>query len=285
MDQISTSHIIDLTILAGALLFGVAGFWRGVAKEVFTSAGVLLGYVIAFQWSGRWGGWLDDQTRLSIEEATFAVSVATLLISLSLFGYGGSGLAGLPPADFPGRVGGLVLATANGVVLIAIMADWARRLVLSDSRVVTLRSTEVGRRLSENTEWVVLAASATGFIVLISSWQVQQRRLPIVSVSGAPRPGESGFRLRRGSPLAPEPVKIERQAAAAGSWSLPAAYTETAPLTRVPDPSSRGDRPSAGQAEFSERSWRTDDLVRCVACGERIGDDDRFCPRCGRQLT
>jgi hypothetical protein len=134
---------------------------------------------------------------------------------------------------------------------------------------------------------VLLGATAVALVMLFASWQVARRRRPIVGVAGVPRSGESGFRLRRGSPLAPEPEKIERQPGTTGTWSIPAAYAETAPLTRVADPSTSSDRPlrEVGQTELNlafERSAITD---RCISCGARIGDDDKFCPRCGRQLT
>ena len=287
MESLDTKHIIDIAILSATLLLGIAGFWRGIAKEVFLSAGALIGYSLAIQWSGRWGSWLADGTRLSALEATFAVAVATLLAVLVLVGYIGCALAGLPPADVPGRLGGFVVGATNGAFVIAVILDWARGRVLNDNRAETLQSTEVGRRLGENPEWVLLGATAVALVLLVASWQVARRRRPIVGVAGAPRPGESGFRLRRESPLAPEPEKIERQPGTTSAWSIPAAYAETAPLTRVTDPSTSGDRPlrEVGQTELNlafERSAITD---RCISCGARIGDDDKFCPRCGRQLT
>ena len=287
MESLDTRHIIDIAILGAALLLGVAGFWRGIAKEVFFSAGALLGYSLTIQWSERWGGWLADGTRLSVPEATFAVAATTLLAGLVLVGYVGLALAGLPPADVPGRIGGIVVGVTNGAFVIAVILDWARERILNDGRAEILQSTEVGRRLGENPEWVLLAATIVALILLVASWHVGRRRRPIVGVAGAPRPGESGFRLRRESPLAPEPEKIERQPGSSSAWSIPAAYAETAPLTRVPDPSTRGDRPlrGAGQAKLDSPFERSADADRCISCGARIGDDDKYCPRCGRQLT
>jgi uncharacterized membrane protein required for colicin V production len=287
MDQLGTPHIIDFAILGAALLYGVAGFWRGVAREVFISASLLLGNALAVQWSPRWGEWVADHSRLALDESVFAVAVATLVVVSVLMGYVGCTMAGLPPADAPGRVGGLVIGATNGVFFIAVILDWARALVLSTARRQTLQASEIGSRLSENIDWVLLATTLVAVAVVVVSWQVRRRRILIVSVAPGPRQADSGFRFRRGSPLAPEAEKIERQTGSVSEWSVPATFAETAPLTRVPDPSIRSDRAVAEprQVDANPALWRTEEVVRCISCGERIGDDDKFCPRCGRQLT
>lgn len=284
MDSLSTRHIIDLAIVGAALLLGVAGFWRGVAKEVFISAGALLGYSLALEWSARWGGWIGDVTRLSSREGTFAAAVAMLIAGSILVGYFGCAVASLPPADGPGRLGGFILGATNAVFVVAVLLDWAQRLVLHPERAETLRTTEVGRRLSAGSDWVLLAVAGVAWILVLGAWQVRKRRRPIVSVGGAPRPGESGFQLRRDAPLAPEPEKLERPAAS--TWSIPATFAETAPLTRVADPSARTDRQVVDGALVEAPSGyeRTEVALRCPSCAERIGGEDRYCLRCGRQL-
>jgi uncharacterized membrane protein required for colicin V production len=287
MDQTSTANIIDIAIISAALLLGIAGFWRGVAKEVFISSALLLGISLAQQWGDRWGNWVGDQSRLTRDEAVFATSITTVLVVSVILGYVGCMLAGLPPADAPGRVGGFVLGATNAVFAIAVILGWARQHVLNDARLLTLDETRLGSWLSENTDWVLFGATLSALGVVIASWQVRRRRMLIVSAASVRRQPDSGFRFRRDAPLAPEAEKLERPAGMTSAWSVPAAYAETAPLTRVPDPSTRSDRPipNVGQVESSPALWRTDEVVRCITCGERIGDDDKFCPRCGRQLT
>jgi hypothetical protein len=283
MDQIGTANIIDMAILCAALLLGIAGFWRGVAKEVFISCAVLLGYSLAVGWSDRWGEWVGDQSRLTGDQAVFAVSIAIMLVVSVVWGYVGCTLAGLPPADAPGRVGGFLIGVTNALLLTAVVLSWARRYVLGEARLLTLDDTELGSRLSKNVDWALLSAAAAALVVVIGSWQVRRRRMLIVSAATVSRQADSGFRFRREAPLAPEAEKLERPGGTASSSSVPAAYAETAPLTRVDDPSTRSDRPA--RVDSNPVLWRADEAVRCIACGERIGDDDKFCPRCGRQLT
>ena len=287
MDQISTANVIDVAIVGTALLLGIAGFWRGVAKEIYISGSILLGYVLAVQWAVRWGDWVGDQSRLTRDEGVFAISVALVLVMSVVVGYIGCTMAGLPPADAPGRAGGLVLGVTNAVFVTAVVLDWARRLVLSQARLQTLDETRVGSRLGENLDWVVLCGTVAAMTVVVAAWQVRRRRTLIVTAATAQRQADSGFRFRREAPLAPEAEKIERHAGTSVAWTVPAAYAETAPLTRVADLSARNDRPimDAGRVDANPALWRTDEVVRCISCGERIGDDDKFCPRCGRQLT
>ena len=55
LSSVGTSEIIDIAIVGAVLLLGAAGFWRGIVKELFISASILLAYVVTLEWAARWG--------------------------------------------------------------------------------------------------------------------------------------------------------------------------------------------------------------------------------------
>ena len=291
LDSIGTPEIIDIAIAGAVLLFALAGFWRGLVKELFISATLLLGYLVTLEWAARWGRWIGDQTRLTTAEGQY-VAIAATIAALTLFlGYIGCTIAGLPPADLPGRLGGLVLGAANAVFAISILITRARQLVLDSSQRATLTDTRIGQWLSSNVDWVLLGGTGTG-VVLFAGGLLNRRRRYALTVAGTPAAGASGFRIRRPTPLAPEAEKIDASIAAStsalGSWPEARAMADTVPITRVGDPSRSSDRPVVPERTYVSAQpgfpASREEVVRCVSCGERISEDDRFCPRCGRLL-
>jgi hypothetical protein len=293
LNSIGTSEIIDIAIVGAVILLGAAGFWRGIVKELFISASLLLGWVVSLEWAARWGRWVGDQSSLSTAEGQYVVLVATIAALTVVLGYVGCTIAGLPPADLPGRIGGFVLGAANAILVITILIARARQLVLDSAQRETLAETRIGNWLAGHIEWVILAITASGVVLVIFGLVNRRRRLAIVTVAGAPPAGASGFRVRRSAPLAPEAEKIDgsvrgSETPALGSWPESANLVDTVPLTRVRDPSRHTDRPVA--REISQTSARDvspasrTEVIRCVSCGERITENDKFCPRCGRLL-
>jgi hypothetical protein len=288
LDSIGTPEIIDLAILGATLLLAAAGFWRGVAKEVFISASLLLSYLITLEWAARWGRWVGDNSGLSTSEGQYATIVATMAAVTVVLGYIGCTIAGLPPADLPGRLGGAILGAANTVFVVSVLIERARQLVLDAGQRRTLVETRAGQWLSANADWVILGMAGAGLAIVIGGGVNRRRRLAIVTAAGPPQSGASGFRVRRASPLAPEAEKIAGAGSPFAAWPDSPSMADTVPLTRVTDPSQHTDRP----APTSEASRPFDpgfppsrtEVIRCVSCGERITENDRYCPRCGRLL-
>jgi uncharacterized membrane protein required for colicin V production len=290
LESIGTPQIIDISIAGAIVLLAAAGFWRGIVKELFISASLLFAWVFSLEWAARWGSWLGDQTSsLSTSEAQFVVIVAIIALATLLLGYAGCTMAGLPPADLPGRLGGLILGAANATFVITVLISRARQLVLNADQRQTLTETRIGDWLSGNLDWVMLALAGVGSVLVLGGLLTHRRRMALVAMTGAPPAGASGFKVRRGVTLAPEAEKIDgspASSAAFGAWPEPAA--DTVPLTRVSDPSRYTDRPAvpektvvAVQPGFPAAR---EEVIRCVSCGERITENDRFCPRCGRLL-
>jgi hypothetical protein len=285
VSSIGTPQIIDIAIVGAIVLFGAAGFWRGLIKELFISASLLLGYVVTLEWAPRWGRWLGDRfSALSTADGQYVAIAGTLFFSTVVLGYIGCTIAALPPADLPGRLGGLVLSAANATFAVTVLIARARQLVLDPDRQQTLRKTRIGDWLSQNLDWVNLALIAVGCLLLAGGALTRRRRAALIAMAGAPPAGASGFKVRRRSPLAPEAEKIDA-GAALGTWP---AHGETVPITRVSDPSRANDRPAeTGRTVIAPALGyppAREEAMRCLSCGERITEQDRFCPRCGRLL-
>jgi uncharacterized membrane protein required for colicin V production len=285
ISSIGTPQIIDIAIVGAVVLFAAAGFWRGLSKELFISASLLLGYVVTLEWASRWGRWLGDRfSALSTADGQYIAIAGTLFVTTSILGYVGCTVAALPPADLPGRFGGLVLSAANATFAVTVLISRARQLVLDSRQQQTLRKTRIGDWLSGNLDWVMLALAAVAALVLTGGVLMRRRRSALIAMTGAPPAGASGVKVRRRSPLAPEAEKID-VGTAHGAWP---AQGETVPITRVSDPSRANDRPAdPGRTMIAPPPGYTparEESMRCLSCGERITDQDRFCPRCGRLL-
>lgn len=293
LDSIGAPQIVDIAIGGAVLFLAAAGFWRGLLRELFISASLLLAYLVTLSWAARWGSWIGgERTRLSTAEGQYLAYAGTIVLTILLLGYVGSMLASLPPADLPARVGGAVLGAANALFLITILIVRARQLLLDPNQRQTLADTRVGDWLSGNLDWVLLALAGTGFGLFVGGLMNRRRRLAVITMAGPPPVGASGFRVRRSAPLAPEAEKIDRSPmgspAAIGGWPEAAGMADTVPITRVSDPSRHTDRPAGARrpSEVAEKRspFPREQVMRCVSCGERVTEDDRYCPRCGRLL-
>src|SRR4029079_11623855 len=122
LDSIGTPQIIDIAIAGALVLLGAAGFWPRVGKQLVIFAPLRFAWVVSLEWAARWGRWIGDQTSwLSISEGHYVAIVGTIALVTLLLGYVGCTVAGLPPADLPGRMGGLILGAANAVFVITIL--------------------------------------------------------------------------------------------------------------------------------------------------------------------
>lgn len=286
MDRLGTPEIIDLLLVGGILILGALGAWRGVVKETFISGALLLGLVVSQQWTSEWSSRVEDWFNVSGTTAELAVRIAIpIVVSLSI-GYVAGVNAGLPPSDAPGRLGGFVVGALNAVMLAAIIGSAIYDLKLNPGDQATVASTRLARALILDFDRVVLAILAVALLLTIASVWIRKRRMAILVPAGGTRVASSGYQIRRDRPLAPEAEKIETGAPSEGHDPL----GETVPISRVADSSRVHDRPPPTQT-----SWRvptredeiaaSQEVVRCVSCGERLSADDRFCPRCGRSLV
>ena len=291
LDSIGKPEILDGALALAALLFGAAGFWRGIAKEALITGALVIGQLLALAWETRWSAWLVRNTDLGLDAATFTIFAASVIGSAILFGYIGAWVAGFPPADLPGRLGGLALGLTNAALIYAFLLPVARIRLLSISQERIVAQTRLARQIADNPDWIMLFAVGIGLILMGTCLSVRRRRAAILP-AGAVRPGASGFQVRRAQPLAPEAEKIDPGArlspAAYAAWSSATPFSDTVALNRVSDPSLERDRPNGqpgSQSGHYDSPRQPEETVRCISCGERITESDRFCPRCGRLLV
>jgi uncharacterized membrane protein required for colicin V production len=285
MDRLSTSDFIDIALIACLLLAAVPGSWRGIVKETFISASLLLGLIVSSFWIDTWADQLVDWFDLSQDNASLIVAVAVPLLAVVFVGYVASVNAGIPPADVPGRLGGYVLGLLNAVVLASFIGSAIYQYFLRADEQRYVDDSHVARALVFDTDRIMLGVAAVALVLTFASVSVRRRRSAILSPGGSSRQGSSGYQIRRDKPLAPEAEKIET-----GPETPVDPLGQTMPIARVPDSSSALNRPATPASTWNVTTAEdiraaNVEVVRCVSCGERLNADDRFCPRCGRSLV
>lgn len=152
------SVFLDTLLLLIVLLMTAIGSYRGGLREAFSAAGVVLGVLLAAEWSPSWGSWVARNTSLSEPGAIFSVSVALLLLATVIVGYGVGTSFNYHPGP-GGRMYGAVLGAAGALVAIAYMLTWLRDTLFSGDEPGVLRQTYLARWLDGGAGAVLLVVS------------------------------------------------------------------------------------------------------------------------------
>ncbi len=209
-----SSLVLDALLVLILLMMIPLGFFRGGLREVCTSAGLLLGLLLADQWAVRLGNRVADLVDTDEGAAHFAMAVAIVVITAAIVGYGSSAAFSYRPGP-GGRLYGGYLALLNGIVLAGFLINAISTFVFDDDRPGIVEDGYVSRALSVGFEWVLLAGAAGILLATIFGMFVRERaedefsyvpptyaREPVEPPAAAPR--------RRAAPApAPEPDKIE----------------------------------------------------------------------------
>ncbi|MGH2533752.1 MAG: CvpA family protein [Thermomicrobiales bacterium] len=195
------ANILDILLGAIVLLAMPLGFWRGVGREVFVSAGILLGIVVANAWAERWGRQAADWFSLEVSTARFWTTIGLVLASTLVLGYGGGAVAASEVSlGFFGRVAGAFVAAANASVLLV----WALAIIVRDiadaQAVEVLDDAFVAGRLLRDGEWVPLAIACGAAVSVLASavariW-TRRRSLPVTDATAPIGRAASPDRLR-----------------------------------------------------------------------------------------
>lgn len=298
MERIDTPFVLDAVLLLLLLLASIGGLWRGIRREIYVSVGLLLGYALAVSWANAWSTDLRDAWSISADRARFLVSTAFVIVPLLVAGTLGPRAAEQSPPDFAGRVGGALVAIVNVVIAATLIGRWARQDLLGRADERDVESTRIVGRLTDELGLVLLGAAAAGLLLLIGSLMVQGRRRAHFRRALPIRPPDARVHRREQPTLAPEAEKVEPRSTGLGGWasrasSRPSDAAATVPIPVVADLSRNGGSRLPHDVQDHEPSeWLTltraeprgESIARCLSCGERLTESDRFCPRCGRSL-
>lgn len=300
MDRIDAPFVLDAALLLGLLLGSIGGLWRGVRREVYVSIGLLLGYALSVSWANPWAADLRDLWSISSATSHFLVATAFVVVPMVVVGTLGARASESAAPDFAGRVGGALLAIANLVVAATLVGRWARTDLIGRSRERDVDATRLVDRLTDELGLVLLGAALTGLALIVGALSVQRRRQAHFRRASPLRPPDPRVHRREHPALAPEAEKVEpRVAAGFGGWSnrptpRPTDAAATMPIPVLPDPSRNGgSRTPANASTTATSEWLSvrsperglEPVDRCLTCGERLTESDRFCPRCGTSLV
>lgn len=202
MPQVQTPLLLDILLGLVVLLFVPFGIRRGVAKEAIVSASILLGGILAERFGEPWGALIAARFALQPSTATFAVSVAILLASTLLLGYGGGAALGAMRPGVPSRLVGGLLAAFNAGLLLSYLLGWVDTVLQQGA---AIDDGVVGQALLRQTDLLLLAAAGVLLVLTIVGWVVnaiRARRLP----------REHEGSLASGMPIRQRPVRVSSTA-------------------------------------------------------------------------
>lgn len=166
--------VLDVLLVVILLTMIPLGFLRGGLREVCTSAGLLLGILIASNWSGRWGSAMSGQAAVSEGVARFLVAIALVVVSTALVGYGGSAAFAYRPGP-GGRMYGAFLALLNGIVFVGFLINVVVAHVYDGQLPNAVQEGYVSRALSVGFEWVLLVGAVAVLIATVFGMFVRER--------------------------------------------------------------------------------------------------------------
>jgi uncharacterized membrane protein required for colicin V production len=203
------SILLDLLLVLIVLLMMAIGIYRGGLREAFSAAGIILGVLLAQEWSGRWGNWIGGNTNLSDGGARFAVAVGLLVVVTAAVGYGVGSSFNYHPGP-GGRMFGAVLGAGGALIAIAYVLTWLRIDLFDGDEPDVLADTYIARYLDGDAGSVLLAISGAIVIGAMFGSFVRERQDvedEPAPVAGPPRPAVT----REQAPDKVEPSVVETQ--------------------------------------------------------------------------
>lgn len=287
--------ILDLALVAGVVVFAIAGFIRGVQREIFTTAALLGGWAMASAWTQRWDDWLADLINISIRTSGFIITTGLVIGALVILGWGGGGVVGTPPYSARQRFGGAVLGGINAVLLASYaLSTYTRYLSDIDGREL-IESSRIGSVVRDEYAYAVAGAMIIALLLTIIALAIggSGRGAPLPTGRPYPSPARRETTQARDDAYKVEPVKRSP------------GMDSTMPIAPV-DPgriSDSGGRRQQSRFQPSQsREWtqipnaqatapisyaengpaESTTTVSCVSCGQAVTLSDVYCPYCGK---
>lgn len=150
--------VLDALLVLILLMMIPLGFLRGGLREVCTSAGLLLGVLLAQQWTARLAEFLTGRIDMRAGLAQFVVAIVIVVVSTAVIGYGGSSAFSYRPGP-GGRMYGAYLALVNGLIFIGFLVNAIIDAFYDGVLPDAIDGAYVSRALSVGFEWVLLVAA------------------------------------------------------------------------------------------------------------------------------
>ncbi len=201
------SLALDALLLLILILLVPIGMYRGGLREVCSAAGLMLSYLVAVAWSGRWGDWLSDQTGIDDGVSRFGVAVLTMVVVTGVVGYGAAATFNYHPGP-GGRLYGGLIALFSGILFQAAMIQFVRDDLHDGNLPAMIRESVLARVLATGFDNVLLGLTVAAMLATIFGMLVRERSTDDL-VAAAPAPTAT---VRRPAPVpvsAPEPDRIE----------------------------------------------------------------------------
>ncbi len=210
------SLVLDALLIAILLLLIPIGMYRGGLREVCVSAGLLLGILVANQWSLRWGDTLEDISGIDLGISRFVAAVGAIVVIAGLVGYGAA--AAFPHKPGPGgRLFGGLIALANGIIFLGALIQLGSTYLNEGTYPDIIREAYVARALSVGFDWVLLAVTFVALVGILFGMVVRERDpegafadLQVDQVQAPDRrpirPAVPAVEPVKTEPIAPEPV-------------------------------------------------------------------------------
>lgn len=120
-------NAIDIALVVLLLLCALRGSWRGIFRESFGFAGLLLGLLAALRGAGAAAAWLGAQLPLADLNPTAVLGIAFVAVFLAvstvinLVGLAADQVLGRGPLRIPSRLAGALFAAGKGAAVAACL--------------------------------------------------------------------------------------------------------------------------------------------------------------------
>ena len=113
-------NIVDIVVVAVVGILTVAGFWKGMVRQVFGIAGIVAGYVLAMRFYQPWSKVVTGISPGTARVVTFiAIFLACLLVA-HLMARGAEKLLAITRLGFFNRIGGGLFGFLKGCILVSV---------------------------------------------------------------------------------------------------------------------------------------------------------------------
>ncbi len=150
--------LLDLLIFLVPILLIPLGLLRGGAREGLVGGGILLGWAVASDWTGAWGGALASLLGATPNAMGFLVACIVLVMGAGA-GHAAGTIVGLPRPEADGRIAGAVLAWLNGVVFLTLALGTYGRAVGEESLTPIISRGFLTEAVIVHERWVLLGVA------------------------------------------------------------------------------------------------------------------------------